>query len=256
MLAFDTWANSRAMLTDQSGAPTAAAAPAAAGPSTSGATSAGLVPLLVTIVEASNLPFKDPAAKTDPFVTVEAAGMRSQTDVQRGTANPVWDQILTLRCVFQPGVREELVVSVWHEDVFEDVLVGRGVLDIAAVLHERETLDEWLELVDERGKRNIGADIRVVVANGKAPPLMQLCGDEEVTLEDLERSITQEPAQCDEREVDEVSGRTCLHLLLANPQMEDAMLSLLLKCNPKQSRVPDRHGTLPLSMLCRRYGTS
>ena len=55
-----------------------------------------------------------------------------------------------------------------------------------------------------------------------------------VTLEELERSITQEPAQCDEREVDEATGRTCLHLLLANEAMDDDMLSLLLKCNHKQ----------------------
>lgn len=215
---------------------------------------AGLTPLIVTIHEAQTLPAKDAAAKTDPFVVIEAAGVRSQTDVQRGTVNPAWDQMLTLRCVFAPGMREELVVTCYHEDVFEDVVVGRGVLDISAVLHERETLDEWLELLDEHGRRAIGADIHLVVANGKAPPLMALCADEEVTLEDLERSITQEPAQCDEREVDEATGRTCLHLLLANQRMDDEMLSLLLKCNPKQARVADRHGTLPLSMLCRRYG--
>ena len=229
-------------------------ATAPAGPSAP--VSAGLTPLVITVVEAHNLPVRDVASKTDPFVTVEAAGVRSQTDVQRGTINPVWDQMLTLRCVFQPGMREELVVTCWHEDVFEDVVVGRGTLNISSVLHDRETLDEQLELLDERGRRAIGADVRVVVANGKAPPLMQLCASEEVTLEELERSITQEPSQCDEREVDEVTGRTCLHLLLANPRMDDAMLSLLLKCNHKQSRVPDRHGTLPLGMLCRKYGMS
>ena len=216
--------------------------------------SAGLTPLTVTIVEAQQLPAKDASAKTDPFVVVEAGGVRSQTDVQRNTCNPAWDQTLTLRSVFNPGVREELVVTVYHEDVFEDVVIGRGVLDVSAVLHEREALDEWLELLDERGRRAIGADVHVIVTNSKAAPLMELCANAEVTLDELERSITQEPAQCDEREVDEATSRTCLHLLLANPRMDDAMLSLLLKCNHKQSRVPDRHGTLPLSMLCKRYG--
>ena len=216
--------------------------------------SAGLTPLTVTIVEAQQLPAKDASAKTDPFVVVEAGGVRSQTDVQRNTCNPAWDQTLTLRSVFNPGVREELVVTVYHEDVFEDVVIGRGVLDVSAVLHQREALDEWLELLDERGRRAIGADVHVIVTNSKAAPLMELCANAEVTLDELERSITQEPAQCDEREVDEATSRTCLHLLLANPRMDDAMLSLLLKCNHKQSRVPDRHGTLPLSMLCKRYG--
>ena len=211
---------------------------------------------MITVVEAQNLPVKDVSSKTDPFVTVEAAGMRTQTDVQRGTTSPVWDQIVTLRCIFAPGMREELVISVWHEDVFEDVLIGRGTLNIASCLHERETLDEWVELIDDRGRRALGADVRLVVANGKAPPLMQLCASPEVSLEELERSITQEPAQCDEREVDEVSGKTCLHMLIANEMMDDTMLSLLLKCNHKQSRVPDRHGTLPLAMLCRRYGVT
>ncbi len=230
------------------------AAPTAAAESKSGAV--GLTPLLITIVEAQNLPVKDVTTKTDPFIVVEAAGIRSQTDVQRGTVNPVWDSMLTLRCVFAPGVREVLTVSCYHEDVFEDVLIGRGTLDISQVLHERATLDEWLELVDERGRVAIGADVRIVVANGRAPPLMQLCSSEEVTLDELERSITQDPAQCDEREVEEATGRTSLHALIANPRMDDPMLSLLLKCNHKQARVPDKHGTLPLAMLCRRYGST
>jgi hypothetical protein len=122
------------------------------------------------------------------------------------------------------------------------------------VLHERETLDEWLELLDERGAVAIGADVRIVVANGKAPPLMQLCASDDLRLADLERSITQDPSQCDEREVDEASGKSCLHLLLANRQMDEEMLTMMLKCNHKQARVTDRHGTTPLSMLCRRYG--
>ena len=101
-----------------------AVAPAAA-PSTAEERkrAAGLTPLLVTVVEAKNLPLKDVSSKTDPFVTVEAAGIKSQTDVQRGTCNPVWEQVLTLRCVFVPGTREELVISCWHEDVFEDELI-------------------------------------------------------------------------------------------------------------------------------------
>lgn len=115
-------------------------------------------------------------------------------------------------------------------------------------------LDEWLELLDEHGMRAIGADVRVVVANGKAPPLMELCAAADVRVDAIERSITQEPSQCDEREVDEATGKTCLHLLLTNDAMDDEMLSLLLKCNHKQARVSDRHGTTPLGMLCRRYG--
>merc|ERR1719271_321403 len=68
-----------------------AVAPAAA-PSTAeerGKRAAGLTPLLVTVVEAKNLPLKDVSSKTDPFVTVEAAGIKSQTDVQRGAAEDV-----------------------------------------------------------------------------------------------------------------------------------------------------------------------
>ena len=151
-------------------------------------------------------------------------------------------------------LRERQGSSHWLGDVFEDELIGRETLDISAVLHDREVADEWIDLIDERGRRAIGASVRIVVQNGKAPPLMQLCAAEDVTLDQLEKSITQEPSQCDEREVEEATGRTCLHLLLANDLMDDAMLSLLLKCNHKQSRVADRHGTLPLSMLCKKYG--
>ena len=230
------------------------AAPPADGKASAGPL--GLTPLIVTVVEAQQLPTRDGNSKNDAFVVVETGGVRSQTDVQRDTCNPAWDQMLTLRSIFQPGVREELVVTVYHEDVFEDVVIGRGVLNLSACLHEREMIDEWLELLDERGRRAIGADVHIVVTNAKAPPLMQLCTSAEVTLDELERSITQEPEQCDEREVDEASGRTCLHLLLSNPKMDDGMLSLLLKCNHKQARVPDRHGTLPLSMLCKRYGVT
>ena len=219
-------------------------------------TAAGLVPLIVTIHEVHGLPDRDGSGKVDPFVVVESAGIRSQTDVQRGTTDPVFDQMLTLRCVYQPGMREELTISVYHEDVFEDVLLGRATVDIAAVLRERAGMEEWCDLLDERRRRPTGAEVHVAVSNGKAPPLMVLCASEEVTHDELERAITQEPAQCDEREVDEASGRTCLHLLLANPKMDEPMLTLLLKCNPKQARVPDRHGTLPLSMLCRRYGAT
>ena len=222
----------------------------------SGHRTAGTTPLLVSVVEAQNLPIKDVASKTDPFVVVEAGGVRAQTEVQRGSVNPIFDHDCTLRGVFSAGVREELRVSVWHEDVYEDVLIGRGSLDISSVLHEREELDEWLELLDERGLRAIGADVHVVVKNSKAPPLIDLCASEDVSVDDLERSITQEPSQCDEREVDEVTGRTCLHTLLANTEMTDEMLSLLLKCNPKQARVPDRHGTPPLALLCKRYGVT
>ncbi len=37
-------------------------------------------------------------------------------------------------------------------------------------------------------------------------------------------------------------------------------LAVALECNrspnPEQARVPDRHGTTPLGMLCRRFGVS
>ena len=106
------------------------------------ARAAGLTPLIITIVEAQNLPIKDVAAKTDPFVAIEAGGVRAQTDVQRGTVNPIFDHLCTLRCVFSAGVREELRIACWHEDVYEDVLIGRGTLDISAVIHEHAELDE------------------------------------------------------------------------------------------------------------------
>ena len=216
----------------------------------------GLMPLVIIVKEANNLPVKDVSSLTNAFVVVECAGVRSQTAVQHSTTDPCWNQTLTLRCVFGPGMREELVVSVWHEDVFEDVLIGQSTLNIFDVIHESVIADEWLELLDERGVKGVGADVHVEVRNGKAPPLMELCADPEVTFEELERSITQEPSQCDEKEVDEATGRSCLHLLLSNEAMDEQMLNLLLKCNPKQARQPDRHGTPPLSMLCRRYGVT
>ena len=99
----------------------------------SGAKVAGVTPLLVTIVEARELPFS-----ADTFVLVESGGARNQTEVQRSSAAPVWDHLFTLRADFKPGVREELVATLWHEDVYEDQLLGRVTLDIESVLHQRE----------------------------------------------------------------------------------------------------------------------
>ena len=60
--------------------------PGAGEPGTSGAArTAGRTPLIVTIVEAQNLPVKDVASKTDPFVAIEAGGVRAQTGVERGS---------------------------------------------------------------------------------------------------------------------------------------------------------------------------
>jgi Ca2+-dependent lipid-binding protein len=75
----------------------------------------GLTPLIVTIHSAENLPTTG-GKKLDPFIVVESAGIRSQTDVCRNTTNPEWDQMLTLRCVFTPNMREELTVTVYHEE--------------------------------------------------------------------------------------------------------------------------------------------
>ena len=221
------------------------------------ARSTGITPLIVTVLEAQNLPVRDAVGKTDPFVVVEAGGVRSQTEVIRGQVNPIWDHMCTLRARFGADAREELRVLCWHEDVYEDIVLGVGVLNIGPVLHERETLEVWLELLDERGLRATGAEVRVRVENGKAPPLAELCASEHVDLDAVERTIAQDPSQCDERAViDVATGRLCLHVLLLNHTMSDEMLALLLKANPKQAAAPDKHGTLPLSYLCRRYGVT
>ena len=218
----------------------------------SGAKVAGVTPLLVTIVEARELPFS-----ADTFVLVESGGARNQTEVQRSSAAPVWDHLFTLRADFKPGVREELVATLWHEDVYEDQLVGQATVDLTDVLHERLTLEVWVPLLDERRLRRTGAELLLRVQNGKAPPLVQVCADENVTIEGLERTILQDPAQCDEREVaDEGTGRLCVHLLLENKLATDEMLSLLLKANTKQARVADRHGNLALHYVCKRYAVT
>ena len=215
----------------------------------------GITPLIVTVIEAQNLPVRDVVSKTDPFVVVEAGGVRNQTEVVRGQVNPIWDHMCTLRARFGPGVREELRVLCWHEDVYEDVILGVGTLNIAPVLHERETMEVWLELLDERMLRATGAEVLVRIQNGKAAPLAELCASEELELEQIESSISQDPSQCDERNVvDEPTGKLCLHVLLGNHHMTTEMLNALLKCNPRQATVADKHGTLPLSYLCRRYG--
>eukprot|EP00966_Prymnesium_polylepis_P290406 6708239-Prymnesium_polylepis.1 len=91
----------------------------------------GLTPLVVTVIEATNLPVRDVALKTDPFVVVEAGGTRNQTEVARGQINPIWDHMCTLRARFGPGVKEDLRVMCWHEDVYEDVILGIGTLNIS-----------------------------------------------------------------------------------------------------------------------------
>ena len=89
----------------------------------------GVTPLLITVSEAKDVPFR-----ADPFVVLEAGGARTQTDVLRDTTAPVWDQMFTLRADFSAGTREELKVMAWHEDVYEDQLLGRATLDIESCL--------------------------------------------------------------------------------------------------------------------------
>ena len=69
----------------------------------SGAKVAGVTPLLVTIVEARELPFS-----ADTFVLVESGGARNQTEVQRSSAAPVWDHLFTLRADFPSGCRRNV----------------------------------------------------------------------------------------------------------------------------------------------------
>ena len=138
----------------------------------------GITPLVVTIIEGTNLPARDVATKTDPFVVVETGGVRNQTPVVRGQTDPIWDHMCTLRARFGPGVREELRVLCWHEDVYEDVVLGVGTLNISPVLHERETMEVWLELLDERGLRATEAEVLLRVQNVKASPLAELCASD------------------------------------------------------------------------------
>ena len=117
---------------------------------------AGVTPLLVTVSEAKDVPFR-----ADPFVVIEAGGARTQTDVLRDTIAPVWDQMFTLRAVFTAGTREEVTVFAWHEDVYEDQLLGRATVEIEGVLHRREVLEQWVMLLDERGLRALGGLVRL-----------------------------------------------------------------------------------------------
>ena len=124
------------------------------------------------------------AAVLGGHVRAGRVGRRArQTEVQRSSAAPVWDHLFTLRADFKPGVREELVATLWHEDVYEDQLVGQATVDLTDVLHERVTLEVWVPLLDERRLRRTGAELLLRVQNGKAPPLVQVCADENVTIE-------------------------------------------------------------------------
>ena len=161
----------------------------------------GVTPLLVTIVEARDIPSKDGDNQTDAFAVLEVGGVRNQTEVVRCSTAPVWDHSCTMRAVFTGGVREELLVHLWHEEVFEDELLGQASIDLSSVLHERESFDSWIPLLDESNRKNTGIEVLVRIENGSAPPLAQLCTTEEVTLELLERTLAQDPGQCDEREV-------------------------------------------------------
>ena len=77
----------------------------------------GVTPILVSVVEARDLPLRDDENKTDAFVVIEAGGVRHQTEVVRCSDSPVWDHMCTMRAVFGGGVREELTVQVWHQEV-------------------------------------------------------------------------------------------------------------------------------------------
>ncbi len=216
-----------------------------------------VTPLLVTVSEARDLPERDASTKTDAFAIVEAGGARHTTEVQRLTTSPVWDFTSTLRAHFSAGTREELTIHVWHEDVFEDVLLGSAAVDLSAVLHERAAFDGWVPLLDESGLRSVGAEVHLRIENGAAPSLASLCASPDVSLELLEQTLAQDVSQADERAVADASmGRLPLHVLISNLSMTDEMLALLLKTNSRQARVADKHGNLPLVYLCRRWAPS
>ena len=118
-----------------------------------------------------------------------------------------------------------------------------------------QVLEQWVMLLDERGLRATGMELLIRVENGKAPPLSELCSSPEISLSEVERTISQDPSQCGEREVNTRTGMLPLHALLANQaDWPDEILALLLKCNHRQARVADRHGNLPLHYLCKRFG--
>ena len=118
-----------------------------------------------------------------------------------------------------------------------------------------QVLEQWVMLLDERGLRATGMELLIRVENGKAPPLGELCSSPEISLSEVERTISQDPSQCGEREVNTRTGMLPLHALLANQaDWPDEILALLLKCNHRQARVADRHGNLPLHYLCKRFG--
>ena len=64
-----------------------------------------------------------------------------------------------------------------------------------------QVLEQWVMLLDERGLRATGMELLIRVENGKAPPLSELCSSPEISLSEVERTISQDPSQCGEREV-------------------------------------------------------
>ena len=99
-----------------------------------------------------------------------------------------------------------------------------------------QVLEQWVMLLDERGLRATGMELLIRVENGKAPPLAELCCSASISLGEVERTISQDPSQCGEREVNTRTGMLPLHALLANQaEWPDDILALLLKCNHKQA---------------------
>ena len=53
-----------------------------------------------------------------------------------------------------------------------------------------QVLEQWVMLLDERGLRATGMELLIRVENGKAPPLGELCSSPEISLSEVERTIS------------------------------------------------------------------
>ncbi|XVF75146.1 hypothetical protein PTKIN_Ptkin13bG0164000 [Pterospermum kingtungense] len=120
--------------------------------------------LVVSVIEARNIPAMDLNGFSDPYVRLQLGRQRSRTKVVKKTLNPNWGEEFSFKV---DDLNEELLVSVLDEDkYFNDDFVGHLKLPVSMVFdaHNKSLGTAWYSL-HPRNKKSKNKDCGEILLN-------------------------------------------------------------------------------------------
>lgn len=104
--------------------------------------------LSVHIVEARDLTSMYKDGTSDPYVRITLEGQEIESNVKKGTLNPVWNESFTFEILHG---RESMKVMVMDKDTFgNDDFKGQTEIDMEQ-LRDQMKHDMWYDLVEKDG---------------------------------------------------------------------------------------------------------